>query len=79
MLSPRVVRGGLSAFDFYRNTIGWSQYGAMLPTLGPHIALLAALAAATVAARQEEFRKDPDHYLGRLEGKRRASGRRKRK
>jgi MFS family permease len=52
VLSPRVVRGGLSAFEFYRNTIGWSQYRAMLPTLGPHIALLAALAAATVAARR---------------------------
>jgi len=50
VLSPSVVRNGLSSFDFYRKTIGWSQYRAMLPTLIPHFALLAGLAAATLAA-----------------------------
>jgi hypothetical protein len=52
VLSASVVRGGLSAFEFYRNTIGWSQYRAMLPTLVPHFALLAALVTASVVARR---------------------------
>jgi MFS family permease len=50
VLSTSVVRNGLSSFDFYRETIGWSQYRAMLPTLVPHFVLLAALAAATLVA-----------------------------
>ena len=50
ILSTSVVRNGLSSFDFYRKTIGWSQYRAMLPTLVPHFVLLAALAAATLVA-----------------------------
>ena len=49
-LSTRVVRDGLSSFDFYRETIGWSQYRAMLPTLIPHFVLLIALTAATLVA-----------------------------
>jgi hypothetical protein len=49
-LSASVVRNGLSSFDLYRKTIGWSQYRAMLPTLVPHFVLLGALAAATLAA-----------------------------
>ena len=52
VLSESVVRNGLSSFDFYRKTIGWSQYRALLPTLIPHFMLLAALAAATVVARR---------------------------
>ena len=44
------MRNGLSSFDFYRKTIGWSQYRAMLPTLVPHFVLLGALAAATLVA-----------------------------
>jgi hypothetical protein len=44
------VRNGLSSFDLYRKTIGWSQYRAMLPTLIPHFVLLGALAAATLVA-----------------------------
>jgi hypothetical protein len=56
VLSPSMVRGGLSAFEFYRNTIGWSQYRAMLPTLGPHIALLAGLVTASVVARRRRER-----------------------
>jgi hypothetical protein len=50
VLSAAVVRNGLSSFDLYRKTIGWSQYQAMLPTLVPHFALLGALAAATLVA-----------------------------
>jgi hypothetical protein len=50
VLSAHVVRNGLSSFDFYRKTIGWSQYRAMLPTLVPHFILLGALAAATLVA-----------------------------
>ncbi len=44
------IRRSLSIFDFYRNTIGYSQYRAMLPTLVPHALLLAALGAASAAA-----------------------------
>lgn len=58
MLSPTVIRGGLSAFDFYRKTIGWSQYRALLPTLGPHMVLAAALAAASIAALRRRRRLD---------------------
>jgi len=50
VLSMSVVRNGLSSFDLYRETIGWSQYRAMLPTLVPHFILLTALAAATLVA-----------------------------
>jgi len=50
VISASVVSAGLSAFDFYRETIGWSQYRAMLPTLIPHFVLLGALAAATLVA-----------------------------
>jgi len=57
-LTPRVVRDGLSSFDFYRETIGWSQYRAMLPTLVPHLALLVALTAATLVAWR---RREPRH------------------
>ncbi|MFV1977914.1 MAG: hypothetical protein ACC649_01045, partial [Myxococcota bacterium] len=58
VLSVAVVRNGLSSFDLYRKTIGWSQYQAMLPTLVPHFALLVALAAATLVAwrRREPLR-----------------------
>jgi hypothetical protein len=57
-LSASIVRNGLSSFDFYRKTIGWSQYRAMLPTLVPHFILLGALAVATLAAwrRREPLR-----------------------
>jgi hypothetical protein len=50
ILSTSVVRNGLSSFDLYRKTIGWSQYRAMLPTLVPHFVLLGALTAATLVA-----------------------------
>lgn len=57
-LSAGVVRDGLSSFDFYRKTIGWSQYRALLPTLIPHFILLGGLVAATLAAwrRREPLR-----------------------
>jgi MFS family permease len=57
-LSASVVRSGLSSFDLYRKTIGWSQYRAMLPTLVPHFILLGGLAAATLVAwrRREPLR-----------------------
>jgi MFS family permease len=59
VLSASVVRNGLSSFDFYRKTIGFSQYRAMLPTLIPHFVLLGALVAATVAGwrRRERSRR----------------------
>jgi hypothetical protein len=46
------VANYLSVFDFYRATIGYSQYLAILPTLGPHLALFAAMIAATLAMEQ---------------------------
>ncbi|HXV37374.1 MAG TPA: hypothetical protein VEC18_09500, partial [Myxococcota bacterium] len=52
VLSETVVRSGLSSFDFYRNTIGWSLYRTLLPTLIPHAVLLAGLVAATFSARR---------------------------
>jgi len=48
-LSPGVVAKQLSEFEYYRNTIGFSQYLDILPTLVPHAVLLAALVAATGA------------------------------
>jgi hypothetical protein len=38
----------MSVFDYYRKTIGYSQYVAILPTLIPHVCLLALMAAATL-------------------------------
>jgi hypothetical protein len=48
-LTPAVVDKQMSEFEYYRNTIGFSQYLDILPTLGPHLLLLAALLATTVA------------------------------
>jgi hypothetical protein len=45
------VNDYLSVFDFYRATIGYSQYLAVLPTLAPHLALLGAMIAATLAMK----------------------------
>jgi len=42
--SPVVVESYLDVFDFYRATIGYSQYVEVLPTLGPHLVLLLGLA-----------------------------------
>jgi hypothetical protein len=50
--SPETVRNYLDVFHFYRETIGYSQYHATLPSLGPHLALLAAMTVATLAMEQ---------------------------
>jgi hypothetical protein len=49
-LDRSYVAHGVSLFEFYRNTIGWSQYREMLPELVPHALLLAGLAAASLLA-----------------------------
>ena len=49
-LDAQFVAQGLSLFDFYRNTIGWSQYRSMLTDLVPHTLLAVALIAATLHA-----------------------------
>jgi hypothetical protein len=50
VMTPYHVGRALDVFDFYRHTLGFSQYRAMLPTLLPHALLLAASAAAAVLA-----------------------------
>jgi hypothetical protein len=47
------VEHGISLFEFYRRTIGWSEYRGLLPSLLPHALLLVALGAATFAALRE--------------------------
>ncbi len=66
VLSAEVVRHGLSSFDFYRKTIGWSQYRAMLPTLIPHFLLLGGLVAFTIAALRRRERWHPSLTLAWL-------------
>jgi hypothetical protein len=51
-----VVLGTLGSFAFYRETLGFAHYRAMLPTLLPHGALLLALVAASVAAARRRER-----------------------
>jgi len=48
--SPALVQSQLGAFEAYRNTIGYSQYIEILPTLIPHFILLALLGVASVVA-----------------------------
>jgi hypothetical protein len=55
--SPATVRSYLDVFDFYRATIGYSQYVATLPTLGPHLALFVAMIAATLGSRHARTRR----------------------
>jgi hypothetical protein len=50
VLPAPLLRAQFDAFEFYRGTIGWSQYVDILPTLVPHFALLAALALVSVLA-----------------------------
>jgi hypothetical protein len=50
VLSPASARKYLDVFDFYRATIGYSQYRDALPTIAPQLALLAGLVAATLAS-----------------------------
>jgi hypothetical protein len=49
-LSPEYVGRGLSLFEFYRRTLGFREYREMLPTLGPQLLALLALALSTPAA-----------------------------
>ncbi len=55
--SPETVRNYLDVFDFYRATIGYSQYLATLPSLVPHLALFAAMSAATLAMKAARTRR----------------------
>jgi hypothetical protein len=48
--TPALVQSHLDVFEVYRNTIGYSQYIEMLPTLAPHAVLLALLIAASLSA-----------------------------
>lgn len=48
-LTRSAFEAGISVFDFYRNTIGYSEYRALLPELVPHALWLSALAVASVA------------------------------
>jgi hypothetical protein len=50
VMTPYYVGRALDIFDFYRQSLGFSQYRAMLPTLVPHALLLAACLAASVVA-----------------------------
>jgi len=54
--SPGRAPAVASHFDFMRQTIGWSQYRAMLPSLGPHALLLAGLAAASARSLRQRRR-----------------------
>lgn len=54
--TPGAVAGQMSEFEYYRSTIGFSQYREILPTLVPHALLLIALSIATVAACLERRR-----------------------
>jgi len=58
-LTPRVMARQLSEFEYYRNTIGFSQYWDILPTLTPHLLLFAALAAATLASARSGGSRSP--------------------
>ncbi len=52
-LTPYQVGRGLDLFDFYRNSLGFSQYRAMLPTLVPHgVLLVGCFVAAALAWRR---------------------------
>jgi len=50
VMTPYQVGRALDLFEFYRHSLGFSQYRAMLPTLVPHGLLLAASAAAGLLA-----------------------------
>jgi hypothetical protein len=47
-LTRHALAESLSRFEFYRHTIGWSQYARILPTLVPHALLALGLLAATL-------------------------------
>jgi len=56
--APAQVQRHFDVFEVYRNTIGYSQYIEMLPTLAPHFALLALLIAASVAALRRRTQRE---------------------
>jgi hypothetical protein len=56
--TPDSVAKQMSEFEYYRNTIGFSQYRAILPTLVPHGLLLLALSVASVVACAKRRRAD---------------------
>jgi hypothetical protein len=56
--TPESVASQVSQFEYYRSTIGFSQYRAILPTLMPHGLLLLALSIATAAACVKRRRAD---------------------
>jgi hypothetical protein len=47
-MTASYVEKGLSLFEYYRKTIGFSQYRELLPSLAPHFLLLAGLALASL-------------------------------
>jgi hypothetical protein len=61
-LSVEYVEAGLSLFEFYRHTIGFTEYREMLPSLAPQILALLALAVATPGALRRGGR-DADRVL----------------
>jgi len=54
--TPAAVASQMSRFEYYRSTIGFSQYRTILPTLVPHGLLLLALTIATAVARLKHRR-----------------------
>jgi hypothetical protein len=54
VLGPPVASAHQHAFPFYRSTIGYSQYAAMLPSLVPHFVLAAGLVLASASAWRRE-------------------------
>jgi len=56
LVAPQLASAREVVFPFYRHTIGYGQYAAILPTLVPHLVLGAGLVAATVLAWREHRR-----------------------
>jgi hypothetical protein len=57
LMKPAVVGKQISEFEYYRNTIGFSQYRKIAPTLVPHFLLLGALLVATAASLRARARR----------------------
>ncbi len=53
LVAPQLSSAREIVFPYYRHTIGYSQYAALLPTLVPHLALGAGLVAASLLAWRE--------------------------
>jgi len=63
VMTPYHVGRALDVFEFYRHSLGFSQYRAMLPTLVPHALLLAASAAAGLLAWRRRAESGPTLLL----------------